>query len=97
MTVSVDEARNENVVGGVDNRDVAGRRDRRAHLADFAVLDQDVGLRKIANLAIEREYDSAFDENAPRTCEAREVGIGGLCDARCWQQWDGSAGGGERR
>jgi hypothetical protein len=75
------------VVGGFDNGDiVAGHCDRRAHLADLAVLDEDVGLRKIADLAIEREHDSAFEENAACAGKPREFGIDGLCDARRRQQ-----------
>ena len=74
MHVGVDEARDDDPVGGVDHDRVA-RRDVGPDFADLAVLDQDIGLREIADRPVEREHDAALDQEAARALHARKLGI----------------------
>ena len=48
-------------------------RDVRPDLADLAVLDQHVGLREIADLAVEREHHAALEQDAARGLQARQL------------------------
>ena len=57
-------------------RRVVRHRDVRPHLADFAVLDQHVRLREVADLAVERQHDAAFEQDAALPLHAGELGIG---------------------
>ena len=99
VAVGVDEPGDDDVVCGVDAGDVvAGHRDVGTNLADLAALDQDVRLREVADLPIDRQHDTAFDQDAAPGLQAGEVGIGdrSLRQSRRRQQRGYDAGGGER-
>src|SRR5439155_9680872 len=63
IVMGVDEAGNDDSVGGVDHRGRVGR-DVGPDLADLAVLDQQVGLREVADRAVEGEHHAALDKDA---------------------------------
>ncbi len=86
VVVRVDEARNDDAVGGVDNRHIA-RRDVGANVTNPAVLDQHVGLGEVADLPVEREHDAALNENAARALHASEFGVGTLRLRGAGQDW----------
>jgi hypothetical protein len=59
VAVRIDEARNDNAVGGIDHGRVLGHRNVRAYFADLAVLDQHVRPCEVAELTIERQHYAA--------------------------------------
>ena len=65
MDVRVDEAGDENPVRAIDNHR-AGGRDVRPYVANLAVFDQNVGGCEIADCAVERQHDAAFEQNPAR-------------------------------
>ena len=65
MAVGVDEARDDDVAGGVDDlRAVRG--DPRADVGDPIALDEDVGLRQLADGWVPRQDDRVLDEDPVR-------------------------------
>jgi hypothetical protein len=70
MPMGVDETRNDDGVGCIDDLR-ARRRDAGRHRDNSLSLDQHVALREIADLTVEAHDGAALDENAA-------VGIGAL-------------------
>src|SRR5438552_1136196 len=78
MAVGVDEAGNDDPMGGVDDRGGLGRRcDVGRDLADLAVLDQHVSAHEVADFGVERQDHAAPEHDAARTLEAAKLGVAG--------------------
>lgn len=60
----IDEAWDDDAVAGVEHVGVRRRLQIATDARDCLTLDQHVGIRKIAERRIERQYVSAFDQNA---------------------------------
>ena len=77
MVMRVDEARHHDAIGGVDHRCVVVRNcDARPDFADLAVLDQHIGLREVADAAVEGEDDSALEQDATLALHPGQQSIG---------------------
>ncbi len=57
-------------------RGVARHRDIRPDLADLAVLDQHVGLREVADCAVEGEHDAALEQDAAFSLHPGKQAVG---------------------
>ncbi len=63
VTMGVDETGDDDVAGGIDDPSTVSRQIC-ADGSDQVTLDQDVGLRQLAELRILGEDDPAFDEDS---------------------------------
>jgi hypothetical protein len=63
--VRIDDARQGDHAGAVDRFGIC-RRERRSDGMDLAILDEDVGLRKITQSRIHRDDRGASDDNSLR-------------------------------
>ena len=75
VAVGVDEAGNDDLVRRIDHRHVVRHHDVRPDLADLAVLDQHVCLRKVADLPVERQHHARLQQDAALPPEAAEFRI----------------------
>ena len=64
VPVRIDEARHDDDIRGIDHLRV-GRADVRPHRRDLLALDQHVGLLEIADRAVEREHETALEQDRP--------------------------------
>src|SRR5262249_7329745 len=74
VVVGIDEAGDDDAIGGIDNRGVS-RGKAGTHLANLAIFDQHVGLREVPDLTIEREHDAPLDQDAALSQHARKLCI----------------------
>ena len=74
--MGVDKPGNDDPLVGVDDRDVARHGDIGTHLADLAVLDQQIRLCEVADLPIEREHHAALEQDPARTLDTGMHRIG---------------------
>ena len=76
MMVRVDEAGNDNTVRGVNDRCAIRRNvEVRLDVADFAVLDQDIAAREIADLPVQGQHDATLEQNTALPLDVGQVGI----------------------
>ena len=76
MAVGVDEARDDDAIAAIDHGNGFGRDiDVGLHLADFAVLDQQVAIGEVADLFVERQDDRALDEDAARRQQPDQIAV----------------------
>ena len=72
MVMRVDEARHDDMAGGVDDGGV-GRVNRGGDFDDFRAFDEHVADRKVADALVHRQHCSALDER-PATLSANALG-----------------------
>ena len=65
VAVGVDEPGHDDRVGGIDDLGASSSQ-RRPHLADDPILDQDVGRDHVANGPIERQDRASLDQHPAR-------------------------------
>src|SRR6478752_2924307 len=78
MIVGVDKARDHDAVCRIDNGGVR-RLDIGPDLADLAIFDQHVGLREIADGAVEAKHDPTLEQDTTCVLYARKIAVALRC------------------
>ena len=75
--MGVHETGNDDPVSRIDEGGrVVGDRDVGTDFADFAVLDQHIRLREVADFLVEGEHDGVLEDDAARALHASQLGVG---------------------
>jgi hypothetical protein len=74
MAVCVDETGDQDAFGAIDNSRIRDG-DSGPYVADLAILDQHVCAREVAYGAVEREHNSAFEQNASGSLHACKLRV----------------------